>query len=137
MATHLVDKSAWVRLRRESVRDRWGAALTEGRLALTGLGMLEILVSAKSAGDFVNVHSVLDAMPRVAITEQIIDRAIGVQGEMVGRGTHRAPSPADLILAACAEVNGLVLLHYDHDFDLIADVTGQPMEWVVPAGSVP
>lgn len=137
MATHLVDKSAWVRLARDSVRERWNTALTEGRLALTGLGMLEILVSVRSAGDFTNVHGALGAMPRLAITERIVDRAIDVQGEMVGRGTHRAPSPADLILAACAEVNGLTVLHYDRDFELIADVTGQPMEWVVPAGSVP
>ena len=137
MATHLVDKSAWVRLMRKPVHDRWGAELTQGRLALTGIGMLEILVSARSAGDFRNVHGVLGAMPRVAITERIIDRAIEVQGEMVARGTHRAPSPADLILAACAEVNSLAVLHYDRDFELIADVTGQPMEWVVPAGSVP
>jgi predicted nucleic acid-binding protein len=60
-----------------------------------------------------------------------------VQGEMVGRGTHRAPSTADLILAACAEVNGLVVLHYDHDFELISDVTGQPIEWIASAGSIP
>jgi hypothetical protein len=26
------------------------------------------------------------------------------------------------------------VLHYDADFDLIAAVTGQPTEWVVPAG---
>lgn len=137
MATHLVDKSAWVRLRREPVRDRWGTALTEGRLALTGLGMLEILVSSTSASDFADGRLDMLGLPRVAITEQIIDRAIEVQGQMVGRGTHRAPSPADLILAACAEVNGLSVLHYDNDFDLIADVTGQSTEWVVPAGSIP
>ena len=137
MATHLVDKSAWVRLTRESVRDRWSTAITEGRLALTGLGMLEILVSVRSSSDFEKVQGALGAMPRLAITERIVDRAIEVQGQMVGRGTHRAPSPADLILAACAETNGLSVLHYDHDFDLIADVTGQPMEWVAPAGSIP
>lgn len=137
MATHLVDKSAWVRLTRDSVRERWTTAITEGRLAVTGLGMLEILVSVRSAGDFANVHGALGAMPRLAITERIVDRAIDVQGEMVALGTHRAPSPADLILAACAEVNGLAVLHYDRDFELIADVTGQPMEWVMPAGSVP
>jgi len=27
-------------------------------------------------------------------------------------------------------------LHYDADFDLIAGVTGQPTEWIVPRGSV-
>jgi len=27
------------------------------------------------------------------------------------------------------------VLHYDRDFDLIAEVTGQPVEWVVPYGT--
>jgi len=41
----------------------------------------------------------------------------------------------DLIIAAAAERGGLVVLHYDRDVDRIADVTHQPMEWVVPAGT--
>jgi len=41
------------------------------------------------------------------------------------------------LIAAAAEATGLVVLHYDHDFDFIAEITGQPMEWIVPAGAVP
>jgi len=40
------------------------------------------------------------------------------------------------LIAAAAEQSGLILLHYDADFDLISRVTGQPCEWVVPAGTV-
>lgn len=29
------------------------------------------------------------------------------------------------------------MLHYDHDFELIAEITAQPTEWIVPAGTVP
>jgi len=46
----------------------------------------------------------------------------------------RSTSPAR---SAAAEAAGLTVLHYDHDFDLIAEVTGQPVEWVVPRGTVP
>ena len=137
MATHLIDKSAWARLHHDAVKLKWHDEVASGKIAVTGIGMLEVLVSSTSAIDFADGRFELQAMPRVAITERIIDRAIEVQGEMVARGTHRAPSPADLILAACAEVNSLKVLHYDRDCELIADVTGQPMEWVVPAGSVP
>jgi predicted nucleic acid-binding protein len=42
----------------------------------------------------------------------------------------------DLLIAASAEYAGLTLLHYDNDFELIAKVTGQTCQWVVPAGSV-
>jgi predicted nucleic acid-binding protein len=40
------------------------------------------------------------------------------------------------LIAAAAEADGLVLLHYDADFDSIAGVTGQRCEWVAPAGSI-
>ena len=136
MATHLLDKSAWVRLTVPAVYQRWGADLTRGRLAVTGIGMLEILVSAQSSASFVSVRSALGAMPRLAVTETIIERALDVQQSMVSRGTHRAPSPADFILAACAEANELAVLHFDKDFDLIAEVTGQRSEWILPHGSV-
>jgi len=42
----------------------------------------------------------------------------------------------DLLIAAAAETNDLAVLHYDADFDRIAAVTGQSVEWVVEAGSV-
>jgi len=42
----------------------------------------------------------------------------------------------DLLIAAAAEATNLVVLHYDGDFDRIAAVTGQPCQWVVPAGTV-
>jgi len=44
---------------------------------------------------------------------------------------------SDLLIAACADVNRAVLLHYDHDFDLVAEITGQSAVWVVPRGAVP
>ena len=136
MATHLLDKSAWVRLDHPEVFDRWSAPLLAGKVAVTGVGMLEVLVSALSATDFDDTRADLNTMPRVAVTEAIIERAIDVQGQMVRLGTHRAPSPADLVLAACAESNGLTVLHYDKDFDLIAEVTGQATEWVALPGSI-
>jgi predicted nucleic acid-binding protein len=40
----------------------------------------------------------------------------------------------DLLVAATAERHDVTVLHYDHDFDLIADVTGQRVEWIVPRG---
>jgi hypothetical protein len=33
-----------------------------------------------------------------------------------------------VLIAATAEVSGLTVLHVDKDFDLIAEVTGQPVE---------
>lgn len=45
-----------------------------------------------------------------------------------------AIKPVDLLIAAVAELAGAAVWHYDSDYDRIAEVTGQPMEWVVPRG---
>jgi predicted nucleic acid-binding protein len=72
----------------------------------------------------------------VPIEQAMLDRAIEVQGLLADRGAHRGANVPDLVVAAAAERAGLTVLHYDADFELIATVTGQPTEWVVPRGSV-
>jgi predicted nucleic acid-binding protein len=49
----------------------------------------------------------------------------------------RAVGFPDLLIAAVAGRERVTVLHYDSDFDLIARVTGQPVQWVVPRGTVP
>lgn len=73
----------------------------------------------------------------VAMPYRAEQRAREVQASLVERGQHRSAGVADLLVAAIAELEGLTVLHYDADFDVIAEVTGQPTEWVVPRGTVP
>lgn len=51
-----------------------------------------------------------------------------MQTLLADRGRQRAPSVPDLIVAATAELAGLVVLHADKDFEPIAEITGQPTE---------
>ncbi len=67
-------------------------------------------------------------MPLVTLTPRAEERACTVQRLLSGRDHHRAVSIPDLLVAAMAELEGLTVLHVDKDFDLIADVTGQPVE---------
>jgi predicted nucleic acid-binding protein len=67
-------------------------------------------------------------MPVEYLTPAIEDRAVDVLTLLADRGQHRAPSIPDLIIAATAELAGLTVLHLDQDFDVIAQVTGQPVE---------
>jgi predicted nucleic acid-binding protein len=55
-------------------------------------------------------------------------RAVEIQMVLADRGMHRAPSIPDLLIAAIAERSGLTVLHLDKDFELIAEITGQPVE---------
>lgn len=68
--------------------------------------------------------------------QAVLDRAVEVQDVLAERSQQRGVKIADLLIAAAAEAAGLVVLHYGHDFDVIAGVTGQPTEWIVPAGTV-
>ena len=43
----------------------------------------------------------------------------------------------DLLIAAVGERECVTVLHYDGDYELIAQVTAQPVQWVVPRGTVP
>jgi predicted nucleic acid-binding protein len=67
-------------------------------------------------------------MPVEYLTPQVEDRAVEVQMLLADEGQHRAPSVPDLLVAAAAELGGLTVLHMDKDFELIAAITGQPVE---------
>lgn len=76
------------------------------------------------------------AWPLVAIDQSVLDGAVAVQDALAERSQQRGAKIVDLLIAAAAEAAGLVVLHYDRDFDLIAGITGQTTEWIVPAGTV-
>jgi predicted nucleic acid-binding protein len=65
---------------------------------------------------------------RKYLTPAIEDRALEVQLRLAERGHHRAPSIPNLLIAATEELAKLTVLHHDKDFELIAEVTGQPIE---------
>ena len=66
---------------------------------------------------------------------KIEGRALEVQMSLADRGQHRGPSTPDLIIAASAELAGLLVLHVDKDFDAIAALTGQPTTRLDYAGA--
>ena len=133
---YLIDKSALARMSHPQVQARLVPILEAGEAATCAVIDLEVLYLTRNATDHVRTRRrrVL-AYRHVELTEAMFQRAIEVQGLLALRGRHRVPIP-DLIIAAAAEHAGMVLLHCDADFDRIAAVTGQAMEWVVPRGAV-
>ncbi len=108
-----------------------------GRIATCAIIDLEVLRAVRNRDEHEEVWFERQLLPRAPIVEATTDRAIEVQGQLCALGRHRGVPITDVIIAAAAELAGLTVLHYDHDFDLIAEVTGQPTEWVVPRGTVP
>jgi len=126
----LIDKSALARLGLSPDAEEWAARIGRGLVRITTLTRLEVGFTARSGPDLRTGmrQPLLSAMPVEYLTPAIEDRAVQVQAALADRGQHRTPSIPDLIIAATAELAGLTVLHLDKDFDLIADVTGQPVE---------
>lgn len=132
---HLIDTSVLTRLGEPSVRAVVEPLASIGRAARAGISDLEIGYSARNAAEWDELVSALDAFGLVETTAEHIQRARQVQ-RMLAASSQRGRKIPDLLVAAAAEQAGYTVLHYDADFDLIASVTGQPCQWVVPPGSV-
>lgn len=132
---HLIDTSVLTRLGEPSVRAAVEPLASIGRAARAGISDLEIGYSARNAAEWDELVSALDAFGLVETTAEHIQRARQVQ-RMLAASSQRGRKIPDLLVAAAAEQAGYTVLHYDADFDLIASVTGQPCQWVVPPGSV-
>ena len=129
MTTWLIDKSAIGRLHLAADAKEWAARVERGLVRISTVTLLEVGFSARSAEDHRTlIHQPpIAAMPIEYLTPKIEDRAIEVQSALAERGQHRAPSIPDLVIAATAELAGLTVLHLDKDFELIAQLTGQPV----------
>lgn len=126
----LVDKSALVRLGHSPNAAEWATRIERGLVAISTLTRLELGFSARSPEDHARALRLppIAAMPVEYLTPAIEDRAVEVQAILAARGQHRAPSIPNLLIAATAELTGRTVLHLDKDFDLIAEVTAQPLQ---------
>ena len=134
---YIADKSALSRMKHPAVAAVLSPLIVGGDVFTCGVIELEVLFSARTHADLVSTRTRRRALPSVKLSQFDFDRAIDVLEGLAKYGRHRTAGIPDLLIAAVAERNSLTVLHYDKDFDLIAKVTGQATQWVVPAGSVP
>jgi predicted nucleic acid-binding protein len=138
VATHLADNSALARLGRPEVAAALGPLIEAGLVATCGVIEFELGWATRTSAEFDQVRADRDAgYEWLAAHDQDWHRALDVQATLWRTGRVRAVSFPDLLVAAVAERERVTLLHYDSDYDLIAGVTGQPMQWVVQRGTVP
>ncbi len=104
------------------------AALERDAIAMTDPIEIELLRSAFGERDHESLKRDYDRLHRISLSAVVGERALDVQSALVRRGYHRGPSVTDLLSAAAAESVGAELWHCDRHFELIAEVTGQPMQ---------
>jgi len=131
----LIDKSAVARLHVAAQAGEWATRIDRGLVHICAVTVLEVGYSARSADDHRTLlhDPPIASMPIAYLTPRIEDRAIELQSLLADQGKHRAPSIPDLIIAATAELAELTVLHLDKDFELIAEITGQPAERLATA----
>ncbi len=130
MTAWLIDKSALIRLDSAADTAEWASRIDRGLVRISTVTRLEVGYSARTATDHRTLltEPPISSMPVEHLTPKIEDRAVDLQLALAERGHHRAPSIPDLLIAATAELADLTVLHLDKDFELIAELTGQPTE---------
>ncbi len=131
----LVDTSVLKRLRHDEVRGAIEPLADRGELGRPSICDLEVGYSARNATEWDELLTALDAFARIETSAAHLARALQVQRLLAERSKRGRKIP-DLLVAAAAEELSISVLHYDANFDLIAEVTGQASQWVVPAGTV-
>lgn len=138
VATHLADTSALARLRHPAVFTALAPLVEAGLVATCAVIDFELAWAARTATEYDDILADR-ALGYELLTIEHRDwaRASEVQTRLWHTGHMRAVGFPDLLIAAVAERERVTLLHYDSDFEMVAEITGQAAAWIVPRGSVP
>ena len=138
VAAYLADTSALARLDQAPVAQTLGPLIEAGLVATCAIVELEVRYSARNPGEYEQIaHDRVAAYEMLPTDDWITSRALEVQAELASTGQLRAVKLPDLLIAATAERHRVEVLHYDHDFDRIATITGQPAHWTAHPGTIP
>ncbi len=137
IARYLADSSALARWHHPPVRTVLAPLVEHGLIATCGITELVVLFSARGQADCGQVAADRrHAYEWLPTEDGDLRRALSVQAELAARGQLGTVPLPDLIIAAVAERHRVCILHYDGDYERVAQITGQVTRWVVPEGSV-
>jgi predicted nucleic acid-binding protein len=138
VATYLADTKALARLHHAPVAAVLGPLIVAGVVATCGVIEFELGWATRSSAQLDQQRADRDVgYEWLATHDEDWRRALDVQATLWRTGRMRSVGLPDLLIAAMAERERVTILHYDSDYDLITEVTGQPAQWVVPRGTVP
>ncbi|HWY17298.1 MAG TPA: PIN domain-containing protein [Solirubrobacteraceae bacterium] len=134
----VLDTSAWSRAHHPAVAKAWVQALRADRLRVSPTARLEILLSARSGEDFDGLAEKLSALRAAPLTAASARAAEDAMRTLAHRsaGAQRIPI-VDYLIAAAAQQTGAAVLHYDRDYDTLAEIMTFDSIWLAPPGSLP
>jgi predicted nucleic acid-binding protein len=135
----LVDNSAFQCGGHPSVRAEWLRALEQGHLYRSPILDFEVLYSARNAREHAELGEELEALRPLELSGTVVDAALGAQAELArhAAGFHRL-AHQDYLVAAVAASHELDVLHYDADFDRIAEHSSLAFQsvWIASSGTL-
>jgi predicted nucleic acid-binding protein len=107
-------------------------------LRLSPLVRVEILLSARGGSEFDRLAERLDTLRPAPLSASVVRAAEAAMRALAHRsaGAQRVPI-VDYLVAAAAEELGAAVVHYDHDYDRLAEVMEFESIWLAPAGTLP
>jgi predicted nucleic acid-binding protein len=134
----VADTSAWSRAQHPQVKQHWTQALLGDRLRLSPLVRLEILLTTRDGETFDTLAERLSALRGAPLNAGVIRAAQVAMRTLAHRsaGAQRMPI-VDYLVAAAAQETGAAVLHYDRDYDTLAEVIDFESVWLAPPGSLP
>lgn len=135
----LADTSAWTNRHKDpDASADFESRLLAGQIATCPIVQLELLWSTRDAREFRGRRARLTALTEISIGVPEWERATDVFELLARAGPlhHRRVKLPDLLVAAAAELAGIPVCHYDADFNVIAETTGQPVRAIAPLGSL-
>lgn len=137
-ATFIADASAWNRAAHPRVAGRWTTALRNRQIATCPIVNLELLYSARDREEFDDIAASLAQLRDVPLTRSVTNAAQRAYQELaaVRPRNQRSVRLPDLLIAACAQDSGIGVLHYDEDFDRLAEVLAFESRWIARRGSL-
>lgn len=134
----LIDTSAFSRAGHPAVREPWLEALRGDRLRLAPPARMEILVTARDGSTFDALTTRLSAVRPAPLTSTVLRAAEDAMRTLAYRsaGSQRLPL-IDYLIAAAAQEIGAAVIHYDRDYDTLAEIMEFESVWIAPAGTLP
>lgn len=137
IARYLIDTSAAARMRQPRVATRLAPLIESGLVATNAVLDAEALYSARGSAEYEQLWSDRRVAYEYLPTEdEHWQRALQAQRELARSGRHRAVGVADLLTAVLASTHHLVVIHYDADFEIAAEVVTFAHRWVLPRGAL-
>ncbi|MFI6582286.1 PIN domain-containing protein [Embleya sp. NPDC050493] len=125
---YLADTSALVRFYRGQTSEAWHQPFAAGRVGLCEPIRLEFLrgTGGQAACEALDKLT-KEMLPHFHVPDSVWTDAAALHLRLREKSQHECASVVDLVVSITAARHNLVLLHADRDFEVIAQLTGQPV----------